>query len=191
VLLVAGLAVVGLAVLAFWIASGLSIEEVTKDVDPGKGAGAQSGDDPVATHRVVTAKLTLLTEPKGAEVFRKGTAASLGKTPLDLRLADIGKEVEFVFRLPGYQDASEKVLVADNTVVSIALERRDATPVVVQPTPVGKQPKPIVIRTKKTVRGKKTPTKVDTPDPGETQPTPKTKKPTKINPEDVVDPFVK
>jgi hypothetical protein len=167
---------------------------VTKSADPIKGAG-HSGEDPVATHRVVTAKLTLLTEPKGAEVFRKGLPAALGRTPLDLRLTDIGKEVEFVFRLAGYQDASEKVLVADNTVVSIALERRDSTLVVVQPTHLTKQPgRAVVVRTKKTVRGKKPPAKVATPDPGETKPPlpqPKTKKPTKIDPEDVVDPFVK
>jgi hypothetical protein len=158
-----------------------------------RGSRTPRAERLLGSSNVETAKVKLLTEPRGAEVFRRGDAqGSLGKTPLELRLSNIGEEVEFVFRLAGYQDAAEKIIVADNTVVSVALERREGAAIKV--TPIGPRPRTRRPTTRPTNNddslfdsyGKKS-TTVDPPPTVKT----KTKGPTKINPDDVRDPFAR
>ena len=178
-------AVVLLAVGAFWLASGLSIDEVTKPTrDPympaaGSGSAREKpvpGTEPLPPTKVVTAKIHLDTDPQGAEVFRKGDPKSLGRTPLDLRLSGIGDDVEVIYRLPGYLDAVEKVVGTDDAIYSRPLEKRKAT----AGKKVGK-----VHPGKKGGKGKGE-AAGDEPKP---EPKPKGKKPGKVNPEDQVDPF--
>jgi serine/threonine-protein kinase len=189
-------AVVGLAVAAFWLASGLSLDDVapgTRDPapkpvrkDPQPGA---SSEPLGVANRVQTAKLRLETDPKGADVYRRDDPrTSLGKTPLDLHLDNVGKEVEFLFRLAGYEDAVERVTVTDNAVYSVPLERQRS----LSSSGGGAVRPPAKVRVKTKVQVR---TKVEVVEPKskKDEPTPapkaKTKKPTKINPEDVVDPF--
>jgi serine/threonine-protein kinase len=188
--------VAGLAVGAFWLASGLSIDEVTEAkshstrVDPKEPPPNASSEPLPGTSRVVTAKLRLETDPKGADVYRRDDPrTSLGKTPLDLHLNSVGKEVEFLFKLAGYLDAIKRVTVTDNAVYavySVPLEQdRGSSPGSPAVRPLAK----VRIKTKIPVRTKVDP--VAPPAKKEDPPAAKTKtrKPTKINPEDVVDPF--
>ena len=131
-----GAAVAILAVVAFWLASGLSIDDVRSDISDPKAApapvtpqpqpkastsplAASQGEDPP-----VQALVKLRTQPEGAVVFRLDKPNKpLGKTPLDLYLSEVGQDLEFKFKLPGHVSATESVSIADNTIVSVALER--------------------------------------------------------------------
>jgi eukaryotic-like serine/threonine-protein kinase len=177
-------AVVLLAVGAFWLASGLSLDEVTKPMrdpyTPAAGSGSARrdpvpGTEPLPPAKVVTAKIRLITDPPGAEVFRKGEAKSLGRTPFELRMA-MGEDVEFIYRLAGHNDAVEKVTVAGDADYSQPLEKKTAAKKSgkVRPGKKGGKTKP-----EPAVEDAKT----------KPEPKPKTKKPGKVNPEDQVDPF--
>ena len=150
----------------------------------------------------VSITLRLHTQPKGAEVFRKDRPGrSLGKTPLNLVLGNIGEEIDFIFRLKGYVDHVETVKVADNTMVSVPLERRGREvkppprpePVVRLKTAPPKKPHPIrarpVTKVKPRPVAKK---KVKKPAPAKKRPTKtspvKTKK-NKIGGKEQLDPF--
>jgi hypothetical protein len=202
ILVVLVLSVTLLAGVAFWVAAGL-------DMDDAPVAGDESGTeqplggaatDPAALRRrapspggeqVVTAKLTLRSKPSGATVFRKDDlSTSLGRTPLKLRLENIGEEVEFVFRLPGYRDGEARVRVVDNTLVGVDLEELPRPIRPPEHTKVRKEPqKRSGRRVRSGPRNKRT-GRSTKPEPA-VQPPPKTRppKPKKINPEDTVDPF--
>jgi len=184
VLLVVGVAV--LAGVAFWVAAGLSVDDVASNVGGGETTPPPrptSPEVPAKGQRVVTAKLMLRSNPSGADVFRSDDlGTSLGKTPLELRLENIGENMGFVFRLPGYQDGEAKVRVVDNTLVGVDLEELP----MVKTAPLND------------TGGRKTWTPRHKT--GRTRPQPATKAPTpgkdpsrkppkKINPEDTVDPF--
>jgi len=184
------LVVLGVGVLAgvaFFVAADLRVDDVTAGPVGGQvpSRKATDADEPSTVGRVVTAKLTLRSNPGGAEVFRSDDLNnSLGKTPLELRLENIGEEVRFVFRLPGYRDTDAKVHVVDNTLIGVDLEElpRGTTPVT-NPLPRPHRPR---VRPASKGKGKRPLTHDDT-DP--VKPAPKKPAPKRINPEDTVDPF--
>jgi serine/threonine-protein kinase len=190
--------VAGLAVGAFWLASGLTIDEVTQPrpdpvVASPKVRRSPAVSTPLATGagKLQTARLRLETDPKGADVYRRDDMkVVLGKTPLDLNVDNVGKEVEFVFRLAGYEDAVERVTVTDNAVYSIPLERKHTPRTIGGSSPAkgASKGKPAKGKTSPSGKGGTKVEVVVPPEPAP-QPKPKAKKPTKINPEDVVDPF--
>jgi serine/threonine-protein kinase len=189
-----GLIVVGvtaLAAAAFWLASGLSVEDVAREPSPG-GSSATSGatpeSEPVSPSKVVTARLTLVTDPKGAEVFRKGETASLGRTPLDLRLPNVGEDVEFLFRLEGYEEAVERVTVADNALFSVPLIPKKRPGAAVSPAPADK-PAAQKQRRPKGRGGSVSKGVIRSADHPSEPRTKIKKRPAPINPEEVVDPF--
>jgi serine/threonine-protein kinase len=67
------------------------------------------------------AKIMLDSRPAGAEVYREGEPQSLGRTPLILRLTNIGESVRFRFELLGYHPRTETVIVAHNNLVDVPL----------------------------------------------------------------------
>ncbi len=199
------LGVGGLAVGAFLLASGLSINEVTQPRQETQVPSHHSERRrekavsvqhlPPTKTKGVSAKLTLHTEPEGAEVFRKGNypedeETRLGKTPLVFQMATTNEEVELVFRLAGYEEAVEKVIVADNLMVSVALERKDGAlkspPRFVSSS---EKKKTIVPKLPLSGSGISRPVKTDKSPLKTAPPQQKGQSPTGISPEDVVDPF--
>lgn len=123
---------------AFWFASNISGDSRGHDnqlgfgdagLEPAPPALARHGWDPAtlapttdATPTQGTARLQLISRPPGATVYRPGEPISLGTTPLVLTLPATGGHIDFVFRLPGYEPTKERVKIAENAVVSVALE---------------------------------------------------------------------
>jgi serine/threonine-protein kinase len=200
ILVVVVLSVAVMAGAAFWIAAGgLSVEAPpdngTFDPSTATRATASPMEPSGEPGAVVTAKLTLRSNPSGASVFRRDDpTASLGQTPLVVNLENIGEEVEFLFRLEGYKDGETRVTVANNTIINVDLEEIDTPPTPTPPAQVKRttvKHRPPVrrrSRTKTKVRPKakiRIKTKTQPPVP----PAPRVKKKHKINPGDVVDPF--
>ena len=184
-----------LAGVAFWVAAGLDVDDVpaVSSEDPTLAQKTLPDPDPTRSKQgmVTTAKLTLRSNPSGAEVFRKDDPSTpLGKTPLELRLENIGEEVAFLFRLPGYREGEARVHVVDNTLIGVDLEEL--------PRPSGPTPETVRLnrnkprpphagrKVRKTPRVRHPPPRTE---PLPERPKPKTKRPKKINPEDIVDPF--
>jgi eukaryotic-like serine/threonine-protein kinase len=180
------------AAAAFWVAAGLSISDLTEG---NKESPPVAAPDPRVPTRAISsppkpqkpliqktvpavassAKVTLRTDPAGATVYRSGSTKPLGKTPLDVQMSGNGQRVTFSFRLAGYRPTEETITISGNTLIRLPLERlRD--------------------KRRKTTASKTTSTK---PTPGkEPAGTPTTEKdpaakkpPTKIRPEDTLDPF--
>lgn len=88
-------------------------------VDPAQAAASKAGPVPV-TGRV---RLTLSSDPRGAEVFREGTPQSLGKTPLKLDEELHGAPLKLYLRLEGYQEASVLLDPSSGSRQSVSLQR--------------------------------------------------------------------
>ncbi|MCC6748797.1 MAG: serine/threonine protein kinase [Deltaproteobacteria bacterium] len=194
-LALAGTVVLGLALLAFWVTSGIPLDEVL----PQRGSGAASGPEPAPTPRTsvvpprtpvaesteastkpkveptatqLAARITVHSEPSGADVFRVGEHKSLGRTPVVLQLPNPGERISLVLRRDGYLETVETVQVADNMVVSVALKAR----------PKGSAER----RAKGSARGRG---RGKVKEPRGAAPTKGTGPRGPITPEDVVDPF--
>jgi serine/threonine-protein kinase len=213
-----GLAVALLAVGAFWIASGIGVDEVTdslalghnrsepvaEDVqgEPAAGGGPPEQEPAAAAESTDWARVQLRSHPSGAEVYRAGEQTSLGTTPFDLRLSNIGEEITLVFKLAGYEDSEAQIVVEDNTVVGVQLESKSASAMALDQGEPRKS-RARKRRTKKPRRRRRSPALRSnrpverwTPaesgakekDPEADKPA-KTKRQRTINPEDQVDPF--
>jgi len=204
-----------LALLVFWLASGLSLDDVTPPGDPPKvraaggprgGAASKAGAPAAApTERQVEIKLTLLSQPAGAAVTRKDQPDNaLGKTPLTLDFERVGEEVEFVFTLGGHTTTTQKITVTETTVVSVALRRKASRPVRAKPEPARADPEPVApkpaaLPKPKPQEPKPAPRVEPKPPPAEKRkpkrrpkPKPKAKpkkKPVKVDPMEQIDPF--
>lgn len=144
-LLIAAISVsiISLAFVLFWLAASWNVEEISpipvvnlplhsseQDIQPTNASSLALKTEhlhPNHQNSVQLAKLTLITEPPGAEVFHKTNQEEVwaGKTPLTVQLSNIGEVVSFIFRLKDYEEAIEKVKVMDNTVVRIDLLRHE------------------------------------------------------------------
>jgi eukaryotic-like serine/threonine-protein kinase len=189
-----GLLIAALAAGAFWVASGgFGVDDDNVAVEPGgddPGAGAGAG-----TAQVVTAKLTLRSRPGGAKVYRKDDQSiALGRTPLELRLANLGERVDFVFKLKGHKDGEASVVVEDNTVIGVDLEQQRGSSATASASkdPTKRHTSPGVRRARHRPRGRTKRRTTAAPKPATKPATttkPARKTPKKINPSDVVDPF--
>jgi hypothetical protein len=72
-------------------------------------------------------RLTLSSDPRGAEVFREGTAQSMGKTPLKLDEELHGAPLKLFLRLEGYQEASVLLDPSSGARQSVSLQRLRGT----------------------------------------------------------------
>ena len=197
-----------LALLVFWLASGLSLDDVSKPQPPppAKSGGPGPGGEKIAgtpaapvtpEGKAAEIKLTLLSQPAGAEVHRKDQPDKmLGKTPLTLDFGKVGEEVEFIFNLAGHTRATQKITVTETTVVSVALRRKVTRPVQqpkTEPESPDVKPLPADKPAAKDPRPKVEPKAKPEPKP---EPKPRTKpkakpktKPKKVDPFEQLDPF--
>ncbi|MFH1129749.1 MAG: serine/threonine-protein kinase [Pseudomonadota bacterium] len=201
------LAMTLLAAGAFWLASGLSLGDLspkdtpevvkltprTPPTDPISKTSIEAAPitpnvEPLPSTSRILAKLTLVTQPAGAMVYQEGNPNSLGQTPLVLHLDKTSEKARFSFRLDGFEEAFESVPLNGDAVVSVSLNPPPSVP--------GPPPStPKTVRTRKRTEQKKA--KSVPPQPGHPKTaTAKTspaktspKPPVKINPKDMVDPF--
>jgi len=104
-----------------WLLLGLASCDDDKAKPPEK---VQQATAPAAIFDATTAdvakpvrklKLTLNSTPSDAMVVVNGN--EVGKTPMILEVEDHGKPIEFVYKLPGYQNVTKKeLLVRDGEV---------------------------------------------------------------------------
>ncbi len=169
--------VLGVAVLAigaFWLASGLTIDDVRhtkpqprqvpqKELSFAEKGGMAKTEPLDPTPEV--AHITLETAPPGASVFRKNAPQKLlGKTPFVYKSPNTDTNATFIFKLDGYIDGEGSVKLLDNTTLSISLEKKTE-----QDTTATPDPPPVKVKS--------------------TPRHPRKAPPKKINPGDVVDPF--
>ncbi len=88
--------------------------------DNGAGAVASKAVPLPVTGRV---RLTLSSDPRGAEVFREGGPQSIGKTPLKLDEELHGAPLKLYLRLEGYQEASVLLDPSSGARQSVSLQR--------------------------------------------------------------------
>ncbi|TXH25209.1 MAG: serine/threonine protein kinase [Elusimicrobia bacterium] len=86
----------------------------------GTGTASSRQGLPAVTGRV---RLTLSSDPRGAEVFREGGAQSIGKTPLKLDEELRGAPLKLYLRLEGYQEASVLLDPSSGARQSVSLQK--------------------------------------------------------------------
>jgi serine/threonine-protein kinase len=72
--------------------------------------------------------LQITSDPPGAAVFHKDRPEEAGKTPLSLKVKK-GTAVSLVFRLDGYEEASQSLTADQDQPVSVTLSKPEPTPV--------------------------------------------------------------
>jgi hypothetical protein len=68
-------------------------------------------------------RLTLSSDPRGAEVFRESVPQSIGKTPLKLDEELRGAPLKLYLRLEGYQEASVLLDPSSGARQSVSLQK--------------------------------------------------------------------
>jgi serine/threonine protein kinase len=68
-----------------------------------------------------TVRVSLSSSPQGAEVFREGSDAPLGVTPLEWSTERSPRPVRFEFRFPGHNRAWQEIVLDKDSSVSVAL----------------------------------------------------------------------
>jgi serine/threonine protein kinase len=124
----------GLAIAAFWLASGLSFDEVTRPrgepTPPLSHSSFESPKpaqtEPLDPNQTPAAILLMTSDPPGAEVFsKKQPYRAIGTTPLKLSRTNLGEEEEFIFRLAGHEEKRQRVKIAHRATVSVLLKRME------------------------------------------------------------------
>ena len=103
-------------------------------------AAAPSPPPAAATTDDGTVALRVDSSPPGAEVFRAGSDASLGTTPLATRLPRSTEPVRFELRKEGYLVASQEARLDHDANLSIGLAPAPAAAVTTAAKPTAKQP---------------------------------------------------
>ncbi len=70
---------------------------------------------------VVKVRVSFDSSPRGAEVFREGTDAPLGVTPLEWSTSRSDRPTRFEFRFPGHNRAWQEIVLDKDSSVSVAL----------------------------------------------------------------------
>ncbi|MBL9002648.1 MAG: serine/threonine protein kinase [Myxococcales bacterium] len=98
-------------------------EEETRAAQAGSESGSSVGSKPALTAVTGRVRLTLSSDPRGAEVFREGGAQSIGKTPFKLDEELRGAPLKLYLRLEGYQEASVLLDPSSGARQSVSLQR--------------------------------------------------------------------
>jgi serine/threonine protein kinase len=131
------LALVGLAVGAFWIAAGLTVDDIVEDPPKSKvpskpPARAKKSSVPIKLATTPSPLVEFHTRPKGADIVLvvgdKRTA--LGTTPLRIspaKLGGVGANVTIEFKREGFKTRTIKLTVSDSSYIDEALDQADST----------------------------------------------------------------
>jgi len=86
-----------------------------------RSARESSVVSPASTAPVVKVRVSFDSSPRGAEVFREGTDAPLGKTPLEWSTGRSDRPTRFEFRFPGHNRAWQEIVLDKDSSVSATL----------------------------------------------------------------------
>jgi len=134
--LVAVLAVAAGIFLVFGRGKDTRATPAKKQADAGMLASGQGGVDTSGSAASGTplaesadrVELVFESRPPGASVYRRGSAESLGRTPLNLDLPRAERKEQFIFQLAGHVPERRELSLAKNGSLSVALESRKRKP---------------------------------------------------------------
>ena len=114
-----------------------------------------------STSPIAKVRVSFASSPQGAEVFREGSDAPLGVTPLDWSTERTDRPTRFEFRFPGHNRAWQEIVLDKDSSVSVALaELPPVAPMGPEPVAarVQRHPGPAALEqaAKPTKHGKKT-----------------------------------
>jgi hypothetical protein len=78
--------------------------------------------------RPETVTLKFVSEPAGANVFRKGETVALGTTPFETKLVRAGKTTPVTFKLDGFEDMEVDASLEQSENISVTLDKLPPPP---------------------------------------------------------------